>query len=137
MINSLIVTHSRTASGICSTIEMFIGIGKVKYIDAYVNGPEDDPTNKIIAFIESVKPGEMAYIFTDIYGGSVNQIVVAQVIKSKKNITVISNVNVPIVIELMLRNEELSKEKLEEIIANSSPMLVDTANLETQDDNFF
>jgi mannose PTS system EIIA component len=102
----LIASHGKLAAGLQSSLEILANKGKdVEIINAYLT--EEDYTPKITAFTTSVQADEQGVIFTDLFGGSVNQKVVNQVLAAeKKNIFVISNTNLAIVLSLLLSPED-------------------------------
>jgi mannose PTS system EIIA component len=102
----LIASHGKLAAGLQSSLEILANKGKdVEIINAYLT--EEDYTPKITAFTTSVQADEQGVIFTDLFGGSVNQKVVNQVLADeKKNIFVISNTNLAIVLSLLLSPED-------------------------------
>lgn len=123
MRNILIASHGKTASGIRSTVELFMGKLNISCIDAYLNGPEENYIHQIEIFIEDIKDGDEAYIFTDLYGGSVNQKVLTEVMKyPQKNIVIITNVNVAVVIELLTNPEFKTFHEINAMIKNCNLM---------------
>lgn len=128
----LFASHGKTASGIKSTIDLFLGNLEITCIDAYVQGQQDNFMDTIHAFITAMKDDDEAYIFTDIVGGSVHQKVVGEVLKStKKNIVVITNMNVAIVIELLTSPKMKTVEEINSMVmqSNMMPMAIETSTL--------
>lgn len=128
----LLASHGKTASGIKSTIDLFLGNLEITCIDAYVQGQQDNFMDTIHAFITAMKDDDEAYIFTDIVGGSVHQKVVGEVLKStKKNIVVITNMNVAIVIELLTSPKMKTVEEINSMVmqSNMMPMAIETSIL--------
>ncbi len=118
----LIATHGKLASGFQSSINILTGKGNsVEVVDAYVD--DSDYTPQIDAFMDSVTDDEQAVIFTDLYGGSVNQKVVTRLVpKGKDNIFLIANSNLAIILSILLLPEgtKLSDEKISELISESA-----------------
>lgn len=115
MTDILIASHGHFASGLKSSVDILTGMGdKIKVIDAYVD--KTDYTNKITDFIQNAK--RPAVIFTDLMGGSVNQKVVLAAAK-EKDIFVVTQTNLAIVMSVFLDNEELTQEHLQELIKQS------------------
>lgn len=137
----LIATHGKLASGFQSSINILTGKGDaVKVIDAYLD--DSDYTPKIDAFIDSVADDEQAVIFTDLYGGSVNQKVVTRLLpKGKGNIFLIANSNLAIILSILLLPEgtKLSDDKIKELIDKSTIKTVqwNTQANDDNDDDFF
>lgn len=115
MTDILIASHGHFASGLKSSVDILTGMGdKIKVIDAYVDNT--DYTNKITDFIQNAK--RPAVIFTDLMGGSVNQKVVLAAAK-EKDIFVVTQTNLAIVMSVFLDSEELTQEHLQELIKQS------------------
>lgn len=131
----LIASHGHLASGIQSSLEILTGMGnKVTVIDAYVD--DHDYVPDIKKFIEELD-GQTGIIFTDLFGGSVNQKVMLEV-ANQENVYVITGMNLPIVLSVVLENEVINKTKLEELIAASQVQLVEEPKEDTDlsDDSF-
>lgn len=125
----LVATHGKLASGFRSSIDILTGKGaNLTTIDAYVD--DSDYTEKI-----------QALIFTDLFGGSVNQKVVTQLVPLEKDNTfVISNSNLAIILSLMMLPEgmKLTPTVINNTIAECQVQLVETSLPEDeQDDDFF
>ncbi|MDF7683001.1 PTS sugar transporter subunit IIA [Lactobacillus sp. ESL0679] len=133
----LLASHGKLASGIRSSIKILTGKEKnLRVIDAYVD--DSDFTGQIIDFIASIGANDQGFIFTDIYGGSVNQKVVSEVINSgKKNIYVITGMNLPIVLSILLATDNVSMHNLQEMINDSQLKIVETKVNENKEDDFF
>lgn len=90
------------------------------YVDAYVD-ETDSHLDKLDSFLSNVHENEKAIIFTDILGGSVSQDVLKRLSLCKGEIIVITNMNLPIVLSILMETEELNKKKIDELLTNSSP----------------
>lgn len=131
----LIASHGHLASGVQSSLEILTGMGnKVTVIDAYVD--DHDYVPDIKKFIDELD-GQTGIIFTDLFGGSVNQKVMLEV-ADHENVFVITSTNLPIVLSVVLEGEEITKAKLEELIAASQVQLVEEPKDDTDlsDDSF-
>lgn len=131
----LIASHGHLASGVQSSLEILTGMGnKVTVIDAYVD--DHDYVPDIKKFIDELD-GQTGIIFTDLFGGSVNQKVMLEV-ADHENVFVITSTNLPIVLSVVLEGEEITKAKLEELIAASQVQLVEEPKDDTylSDDSF-
>ena len=137
----LIATHGKLASGFQSSLNILTGKGDdVSVIDAYLDN--SDYTPKIDAFIDSVGEDEQAVIFTDLYGGSVNQKVVSRLAtKSKKGIFLIANSNLAIILSIILQPEgtKLTDDIINQAITESAikPVKLETTDVSESDDDFF
>lgn len=135
----LLATHGKLASGIKDSIEIITGMGDYfEIIEAYVDG--SDYTKQISNFVNATETSKQTVIFTDLYGGSVNQRIVLEVQNSQKeNIFVITGMNLAIVISILLCKEELTVEKVQEIILESQVQLIEVNKLadEDEEEEFF
>ncbi|GAA3009522.1 PTS sugar transporter subunit IIA [Tetragenococcus solitarius] len=134
----LVATHGKLAEGFQSSLNILADKGnQIEVVNAYVT--EEDYTPKIIEFIQQIKQNEQAIIFTDLFGGSVNQKVVAEILTQKKeNIYVISNTNLSIVLTLIIGHEEekLTDELITRAIEESQVKLVKT-KMGKENESFF
>ena len=111
----LIVTHSTLAQGLYETLSFFMGkLDNVEYINAYVE-------NNDIRVVFENKIQSYGYdnviVLTDIPGGSVNQI--AMELMPKYGYHLVTGTNLSMVLELALKQNELSNEEIKEIVDNS------------------
>lgn len=109
MTEILIASHGHFASGLKSSVDILTGMGnQIKTIDAYVD--QTDYTDQINDFIKTAK--RPAVIFTDLKGGSVNQKVVLKA-ATEKDIYVITQTNLAIVMAVLLDSEKLTESQVE------------------------
>ncbi|KEI00891.1 PTS sugar transporter subunit IIA [Clostridium botulinum] len=123
----LIASHGELANGIKSSLDILANKGNaVEVINAYIT--DEDYTPKIVNFIKSIGNDEQGIIFTDLFGGSVNQKSVTEVLTNKsKNVFIISNVNLAIVLSLLFSVEDaFSEEYIKKSIVESQVTLVST-----------
>ena len=137
MTDILIASHGHFASGLKSSIEILMGMSKnIKVIDAYVD--KSDYMKQIDDFITKSK--RPAVIFTDLKGGSVNQKVVLRVAK-EKDIFVVTQTNLAVVLAVLLDTEKLTKKHLQDLIKQSQVELFkiddDNNSLANQEEEFF
>lgn len=116
----IIATHGKMASGIKNTVEMLTGKRDDIYtIDAYVENQEFVETfERLLSLFED----EYIYVFTDIVSGSVNQ-AISGFLKNRR-IHLITGINLPVIMELVLRNEELGDEEISAIIEEARQHLI-------------
>lgn len=135
----LLASHSRLASGLKESLEFFIGKSDdIVVVDAYVDAT-DDYMKDLQCFIDNAQEGQ-AVIFTDIYGGSVNQQVTTMVIDCGKQIPIITGMNLPIVLSIALTNEELKVDRIQKLLEECTPQVVElqlSEMKEGDDDGFF
>lgn len=97
----MIATHGNFAKGIQNTLALFIGeerANRIQTINAYLD--DSDYTAELQAFIDSVQSDDFGVIFTDLYGGSVNQ--KAVLLNNKDNVVIITGMNLPVIMEVVL-----------------------------------
>lgn len=112
----LIATHGKMASGIRYTAEMIAGKSEeITTIDAYVNA-EEDVEKQFEEYFEAHKE-DRVFVFTDLMGGSVNQKIMKYA--SETNVTLITGTNLPVLIQVMLAEEDVSTEEVLEYIEDS------------------
>ena len=133
----LIASHGKMASGLKNTLEIFLGeTDSITAVDAYVDSTSDYLV-KIEEFIEQADQ-KNDVIFTDIMGGSVNQQVIALMAKLKSNLYIVSSMNLPVVLSVVLAGGELTKDKIMDILADCTPVLVEVnANSKDDEETFF
>ncbi len=134
----LVATHGELAKGFQSSLNILADKGSsIEIINAYVT--EEDYTSQIIEFVQEIQQDEQAIIFTDLFGGSVNQKVLVEVLTQKKeNIFIISNTNLAVLLTLIVGSEEekLTAELIQEAIEESQVKLVPTSQT-VEKDTFF
>lgn len=128
----LIITHGKLAEGFASAIKILTGFDNLSFINAYVEDEEVNIDEEIKSFVESVEATDEGIIFTDLFGGSVNQKVMRMAQCLNPNIVIITQVNLPIILQILLCNEILTKEKIKEMIDQSPIELIDSSYLSNQ-----
>lgn len=125
----VIASHGMLAKGIQSTLELFAGKDlNVTYMAAYVDGEEKIET-QIANFFADLTDEDQAIIFTDIYGGSVNQkFTLAS--QGRPNVALIAGFNLPLIIEIAVSGNIGKLEDLQNQIASGreAMQLVDLHN---------
>ncbi len=112
----MVASHARLATGYQSTIDLFAGSDhQITYVSAYVD--EVDLDQEVTTFISSISDEDQAVIFTDLFGGSVNQkfVIAAQ---NKTNIFVVAGMNLPVILEIILSPDNFSCDVIDNLIAN-------------------
>ena len=126
----VIASHAKMAKGIQSTLELFIGSDlDVTYMSAYV---EDEPAieEQIETFFSELKEEDQAVIFTDMFGGSVNQKMVTAS-QNRENVFIIAGFNLPVVIEVIYGVEVYTRENLKQLVENGKNAMQLVDNPET------
>lgn len=134
-----IVTHGHLAKGYESALSILVGKQEgieLTAISAYVDEYKDWQKELDILFNECTA-NQINIIFTDIYGGSVNQNVFLQY--NEKPVTIVSGINLPIVMEVLLTPFDTVSEftkRINTMIDDSREQLKITKKEETEE-NFF
>jgi mannose/fructose-specific phosphotransferase system component IIA len=137
MLKLFLSSHGHFASGMKNSIEILTGPNnKLTVFDAYIN--QESVQEHLDAFYASVSPDDQVILLSDLYGGSVNQVM--YLYASRPNTTLIAGVNLALVLELSVR-EEISKEELAKLVEQSRTMLkiveVEEPSTEKSQDDFF
>lgn len=112
----LIATHGSAAEGLKETIKILTGKDEsVWAISAYVN--ESHLEKEIEKFFDRLEESDTAIIFTDIGGGSVNQAFLPYL--SKERVFVITGINIPLILEVILEANICTAESLQNKITIS------------------
>lgn len=100
MFKFVIATHGDLAHGYQSTLEMFLGTGfDITYISAYL--PDSpDLEGQIEQVLAKVEKETQLIVFTDLFGGSVNQKFMEHT-HDMENVFIVSGVNLPTILEVM------------------------------------
>ncbi|MFB1050038.1 PTS sugar transporter subunit IIA [Paraliobacillus sp. JSM ZJ581] len=118
----LVATHARFAEGIVSSTNLILGEQEnLHFINAYT---DETPFNeKLEAFITKLDEQDTLIVFTDIFGGSVNQTTLGYL--NRENVYLISGVNLPVLLEVvMLGEDQINEEKLKEIVNTSREQII-------------
>lgn len=136
----LIASHGRLASGMKSSLDILLGNSKnVTVLDAYVD--ESNVEQKIAEFFDSLQPQDQPILLSDLYGGSVNQILY-RYLDRKPEPFLVAGVNLALVLELTADCETpLTREQLCSTIEMSREMLtlveIDQSEEPEQSEEFF
>jgi fructoselysine and glucoselysine-specific PTS system IIA component len=106
----LIATHGTLAAGIKSSLDIIIGaMEHVFLIQAYVDENISVET-EIKEILKQVGDDDELIVFTDILGGSITNQILQHAQRS--NVHIISGVNLPLVIEVMLADTDTSVDEI-------------------------
>lgn len=109
----LIATHGKMASGIRYTAELIVGkMAEITTIDAYVT-PEDNVEKKFEEYFANHE-NDRIFVFTDLMGGSVNQKLLGY--SQKENVTLITGTNLPVLMQVMMADDDVTEEEIQEFI---------------------
>lgn len=117
----ILATHGTMAGGMKSTLEMIAGAQEnLVCINAYTEECADPMPvfQKVIAD----NPEDDIVIMTDLFGGSVNNNAITLI--ENKRVHVVTGINLPVVISLVMSDEETSAEEaIKEAIEGAREML--------------
>lgn len=123
----LIASHGKLASGLKSSLEVLTGIkDNVTVINAYLADQPVNVAQEVQKFLKTLNKEDIGIIFTDLVGGSVNREVVEQT-KDLKQVFVVSSVNLPTILAVVLDQEPMNVAHLKELVA-SAPVEVMSLN---------
>ena len=119
MLKIFLSSHGHMASGIKSSLDILIGnTDKITVFDAYVD--EINVKDVLEGFYETVSEDDEVLLLSDLYGGSVNQVMFTFL--NRPNTRLVSGVNLALVLELAIK-ETVSDSELEELVENSRMMM--------------
>ncbi|WP_300365168.1 PTS sugar transporter subunit IIA [Brachyspira sp.] len=105
----LIMSHGNMSTGLESTISMLLGNNfNLDTVAAYLDGKRTDISSKIEEYLSKLGDDDELIIFTDIFGGSVNNESMKYI--NDRRVRLISGVNVPLILEILSNssNKDLS-----------------------------
>lgn len=133
----LLASHGEMAFGLKQTLEFFLGEDScIQAIGAYLDEGANY-LNEVENIIKQSKDEELV-IFTDIYGGSVNQQISALLIQMNRNIPLITSMNLPIILSIALSEDAITAKKVEMFAQECMPKMVQFyADEEGGEESFF
>lgn len=119
MLRIFLSSHGRFASRLKSSLDILLGSSdNVTVFDAYVD--DTSVQEQLEAFYGSVSEGDQILLLSDLYGGSVNQVMFTFL--ERPNTRLVAGVNLAFLLEAASRTE-MSDEELDELIGQSRDML--------------
>jgi mannose/fructose-specific phosphotransferase system component IIA len=127
----LIATHGAFAKGVQSSLDMIIGeTENVFLIQAYLD-ENVSVEDELAAVLTNITLEDELIIFTDLLGGSVNNIMLREALKA--NVHIVSGFNLPLLIEIILGDTDTpANEVIESAITNAKEQMVYVNKLITQ-----
>ena len=124
----VLASHGGLADGARDTLDMIIGDVSNVHTISLARDDKDQIEDRALALIDSFDPSDAVYVLTDMLGSSVNNQMVS--LKTKRpEVTVISGMNLPLILEIALSDEPLSEAALVEVIKQSRAGIQDIAAL--------
>lgn len=136
MLRLFLCSHGKLASGIKSSLNVLLGnTDKLVVFDAYLD--EQTVEGCLNEFYRCINKDDQVILLSDLYCGSVNQQMFLYL--DKPNTTLIAGVNLSLVLELMIKEQPLTKAEIADLVRQSREMLrvVEMDVPETQDGSFF
>ena len=119
MLKIFLSSHGHMASGLKSSLDILIGnTDKITVFDAYVD--EKNVQDVLDNFYKTVSEDDEVLLLSDLYGGSVNQVMFTYL--NRPNTRLVSGVNLALVLELAIK-ETISDSELEELVETSRMMM--------------
>jgi mannose/fructose-specific phosphotransferase system component IIA len=130
----LIATHGAFAKGVKSALDMIAGeMENICLIQAYLDESRtvEDELADVLA---TISDSDELVIFTDLLGGSVNNIMLRNALRD--NVHIVSGFNLPLLIEIVLSDMNMPvTEVIEEAINNAKGQMVYVNHLITLNNN--
>jgi mannose/fructose-specific phosphotransferase system component IIA len=130
----LIATHGAFAKGIKSSLDIIVGeMDNVFLIQAYLNESKS-VEEELTSVLETINDTDELIIFTDLLGGSVNNIMLRNALR--ENVHIISGFNLPLLIEVLLGDADSPVvEVIENAISSAKEQMVYVNKLITLTNN--
>ena len=136
MLRLFIASHGSIASGMKSSLNILLGKSdNVTAFDAYID--ERNLKDEIEKYFSSVPAEDQVIMLSDLYGGSVNQVMF--LFLSRPNTFLVAGMNLALVLDLAIRSEPVTAEELKAIVLQGKETLqVVEPNLpDTKEESFF
>lgn len=112
----IVITHSNLAEGFKNCVDFLTGKGNaIKFVNAYQD--KENWFEKAENYLRFTEFKGKKIVLTDIYGGSVNQKMAS--LKSKYNFFLISGINLPLLLALVLEEKEITLKKCKELVVEA------------------
>ncbi len=109
----VVATHGHLANGVKSLLEILgANTEQVEWINAYIDGESIETSIETI--FQELNENDELIVFTDLYGGSVNQKFVKYA--NLENVFLIAGFNIPVILEILYLTEPLTANRIEAVI---------------------
>lgn len=116
----IVCTHGNSAIEMVKTVEMIMGKQEsVKCIDFVIGESLEDLKKKYLTCIETLNAADGILICVDLLGGSPFNTAVS-LVETNSNLSLVTGVNIPMLIEVFSLIESLSIDKLADHAADSA-----------------
>ena len=114
----LAIGHGRFAEGVKSAAQIIVGdLSEVTFMNTYV-----DDIDFHVELDKYFSNNTNILVLTDLFGGSVNQAIMQYI--TKENIEIITGVNIPLVLEILLSNITGKNLDIREIVSNAKEQIM-------------
>lgn len=114
----LVIGHGRFAEGVKSAAQIIVGdLSEVTFMNTYV-----DDIDFHVELDKYFSNNTNILVLTDLFGGSVNQTIMQYI--TKENIEIITGVNIPLVLEILLSNITGKNLDIREIVSNAKEQIM-------------
>lgn len=114
----LVIGHGRFAEGIKSVANIIVGdLSEVTFMNTYV-----DDIDFHVELDNYFSKNNKVLVLTDLFGGSVNQDIIQYI--TKVNINIITGINIPLILEILLSNTTGNDLDFRQIISSAKEQIV-------------
>lgn len=114
----LVIGHGRFAEGIKSIANIIVGdLSEVTFMNTYV-----DDIDFHIELDNYFSENKNVLVLTDLFGGSVNQAIIQYI--TKVNIDVITGINIPLILEILISNTTGNHLDFRQIISSAKEQIL-------------
>lgn len=138
MVKFLLASHGTFCEGTLSFLKIMMGVPENLYVmSAFL---DDEPVGKKVEeTLHEIGEFDQLIIFCDIHGGSVQQELFRQTQTDGRNIQIISGYNLPLIMDIIIKNQVLSEDEIRQSIQESKEAIVYTKDFcidDAEDDLF-
>lgn len=114
----LVIGHGRFAEGIKSVANIIVGdLSEVTFMNTYV-----DDIDFHVELDNYFSENKNVLVLTDLFGGSVNQAIIQYI--TKVNIDVITGINIPLILEILISNTTGNNLDFRQIISSAKEQIL-------------
>lgn len=140
MLRIFLASHGHLASGLASSCRVLRGkTENLTTYDAYIEGEDTSVKEQLEQFYQTVQPEDQVLLCSDIYGGSVNQVMFTYLVKP--NTRLVTGINIQFLVSVLNTEGNLDDETLNSIIEDSRTYLkrveLEEVTPESADNDFF
>ena len=118
LIGIIVVAHGEMSNGLIETSKMIVGRAEnITSVDLVEGEGPESLREKLQKAIESLDSGEGVMILLDLYGGTPSN--VSALLARELNIEVVSGVNLPMLLEVIMKRKTQSLRELRQVAMNA------------------